>query len=129
MNPKNITLAGGVTIKARFEDGHEEDLLVRQFKIKQWPLAYPKSDDEFELVAVATGKTRAQIEELTPDSYNQAHKAMLEVNAEGFFPYASRRREKDSAALALLPPELLQKVMGEKFISSMPSPIIPPPRA
>jgi hypothetical protein len=127
MKSKNITLAGGVPIRAVFEDGHEEELLVRQLKLKEWPQAMTCLDDEIGLVAIACTKTRPQILELTPASYNEAHAAMKGANAAGFFTYAQRRLDRAAEDLRAMPPDMVEKMFRSRSTSSMPPPPIPPP--
>jgi hypothetical protein len=96
-------------LKITFQDGREAEITIQQFRVKQYQQAFPLLDDEIGLVAMASGNPRGVIEELHPDSFEQAVAAMKEVNEKGFSTWAGRQMERGAAAMRNLPPDLLEK--------------------
>ena len=93
MNTQNDTLFGGRSVAVILEDKTTDTFTVRQFRLKEYQSLLPVIEDEIELVARACDKARAAFDLVTPASYEALHKAMREVNADGFFTFVSRRTE------------------------------------
>lgn len=107
----NDTLFGSRTLPVTFEDGRTAEMVIKQFRVKQYQQAFPLLDDEMGLVALAAGCVRAEVEALHPKSFEHAYAALKEVNAEGFFIWSQRQMERGAAGMRNLPPELLEKVI------------------
>lgn len=103
------------------------ELVVKQFTLDEYDKALPLLDDERALVAWACGKTKKEISDLTPESYEALQAAVWEVNEKGFFPFARRQIDGVIKNLSSLPPELMQAQM-EKMILRARSQTSPPPR-
>jgi hypothetical protein len=126
MNTKLTTLFGSKDVAVTFDDGRQDTLAVRQFKVKEYPALLPFVTDEITMCARACSKPRSLIESLCPASYQAVFDAMKEANADGFFSYAARQIE---ANLKNLPPEMLEKLVKGELNSSTRSATLPPPAA
>jgi hypothetical protein len=120
----NDTLFGSRTLHVTFEDGRKAEIKISQFRLRQYQQAFPLLDDELGLVALASNNPRGVIEALHPASFEEAIKAVREVNAEGFFTFAERRMERGAASMRNLPPEILERLLQAK---RFPSPPLSPP--
>jgi len=120
----NDTLFGSRILPVVFEDGRKADLVVSQFRVKQYQQAFPLLDDEIGLVALAAKCTRAEVEALHPESFEEAVKALKEVNEKGFFIWSARQMERGAAGMRNLPPELVEKVIARSQ-SAKQSPLSP----
>jgi hypothetical protein len=128
MHNKIETLTGFLMRTVTREDGSPEEIKIRQIRLYDYAAAMKVYADEVALVALACGKTKKEIEALTPESYEELQGAMTQLNAKGFFAYAARQEKKSQEMLAALPPEVVQGAFG-KFLSQPPSPALPLPRA
>ena len=137
MNTQDDTLFGGRPVSVVLEDKSTDTFTVRQFRLKEYKSLLPIMDDEIALVATACDKTRPQLELVQPASYEALHKAMREVNAEGFFTFAARRTEAGQREIRLMldagvPIERIMaasQALVKNATSSSPSRTLPPSAA
>ena len=132
----NHTLFGGKTVPVVFESGATEELHVRQIKLVEYRALVALLDDEFGLVARVTGKKRAEIETLQPESYQLVFDAVREVNEKGFFTFTRRQQNAGNENLAGLvaagmPLETVVQLVGAMTKRNSPgsSATMPPPVA
>lgn len=105
MNEKMTTLIGGRRVKVHFADGREEEILVRQLPVREYDRAFGLVEDEIALTALIcarditwiVGKLPEGEDGMLPESYELLQQTAQEVNAKGFFGYATRRSQKESA--------------------------------
>lgn len=97
-------------MKVKFEDpsSAEETVEVGHIPLKHYEKAFLASDDELELCAIAIGKSKSWVMGLAPESYEDLMGAIREVNAKGFFAYASRRQEAVINRMNKVSPEVLR---------------------
>ncbi len=141
---KSETLFGGRTVSVQHEDGTTEDVKVRQLRLADYEDAYKRSEDEFEFTSFccsATGSeaplTKVWALSLQPQSYERLQIAAQEVNAAGFFQFASRKKDREQQAerranerlaemIVLLPSEKIAQALelgaGRASTSRTPSP-------
>ena len=123
-------LLGKTTVPVQRETGETGELTVNQFRLRDYPEAFRLLDDEIGLAGKACGQSRQQMETLTPESFEHVLAQVREVNAQGFFTFASRQLEKSAGTLRNLPPALVERIFaGIKPVSPPPSSIVPPPAA
>ncbi|MEI8288768.1 MAG: hypothetical protein WCH99_04800 [Verrucomicrobiota bacterium] len=124
MDPKTITLNGGVMLTVSFEplaDGTvppPASIKVRQIPVRDYEAGFPFVDDEPALVGFVCGLNKAWALTLSPDSFEEVLATGREVNAKGFFTHCQRRMERiqrEQAALygaiATMPPETVKQMM------------------
>jgi hypothetical protein len=134
---KSDTLWGGREVRVKLfpaKEGEplaEETFFVRQFRVGEYRTIFPLSDNEVALCARAcvpfpstdeslkrwTGK----VEALTPESYEDVHQAMREVNEKGFFIYRQRGMERAMQNLKEMPPELAKQLAQAPAKPSLPT--------
>lgn len=87
------TITEGSEFTVKFTDGSEEKIIIRQIPVQRYGAAFKafEEEDEAELIAISTAKTKADIEKLEPESYLLLANNFSRINATGFFPYAGRR--------------------------------------
>ncbi len=125
---KLTTLLGGKTIPVQFEDGTVGELKVRQFRLKDYELAFSLLADEIGLLALNAGQARQYIETLSPESFEAAFGVLKEINAGGFFSSAARRFARQAENLRTMPPEIVERFIAKHTTASPTrSPIMPPP--
>lgn len=88
------TLLNGVEVTVSKNDGSQEVVTVRQFKVKEYDSAFSKIDDEIGLVALAIDKPLDFVGEVSPESYEELQSKVREINEKGFFVYSSRKQER-----------------------------------
>ncbi len=125
--PPLETILGQRNVSVKFTDKRTDTFIVHQFLIPDYPAALKLFADEIGLVALACRKPRAEIEALTPESYEELQAAVQEVNAKGFFVYAARQQKLGQETLSALPADLVQAAFG-RFLSASPSQTSPPRR-
>lgn len=124
----NDTLFGQRILNVTFEDTRTAEMVIKQFRVKQYQQAFPLMDDEIGLIALASGNVRGFVEMLHPKSFEEAIKAVQEVNAEGFFVWSARQMERGAKAMQSMPAELLERAMkmpGRGSALPTPSPSSP----
>ena len=132
MDTKTTTLLGFHLLAVTLEDGTPHELKIRQIRVREYPVAYRLMEDEPALVGFATNQTKQQIENLSPESFEQALTKVQEVNAKGFFSSAARKKAAAAESLRNATPEMLDKFIaaGKAALNSPPpSPVVPPPAA
>jgi len=125
---KLTTLLGGQTRMATLEDGSQEEIVIRQLPLRDYPKAFELLGDEIGLMAFICGKPRAQFEKIAPVCYEDVQAIAREVNEKGFFSYAARRQNEVAAQVKNLPPDLLNQALS-RFTSPTPSPLSQRPPA
>jgi hypothetical protein len=113
------------TLKLSFSDGHVEEITLKQIPIKEYETATGKVFEEFALVAHATGKGPQWVYQLEPESYEELHAAVMEINERGFFRYVARRQETQAQQLKQMTPEMLRTVMESQQAASAAKPLRP----
>ena len=132
MDTKTTTLLGFHLLSVTLEDGTPAELKIRQIRVREYPVAFKHLDDEPALVGFACNQTKQQIENLSPESFEQALKKVKEVNEKGFFTYAGRKLAVMAETLRNATPEMLDKFIAAGKAGSAsptPSPVVPPPAA
>jgi hypothetical protein len=102
------TIKGGRTITVQLADGGSAEVFVRQLPLGDYEAAFLLQDDEMGLTALICGKVKQWVLSLEPESYETLRTASEEVNAKGFFVYASRQNERVTKRLNSVRPELLR---------------------
>lgn len=137
LDSKTITLNGGVPLVARLTEAREENVIVRQIPLADYERGFALVNDEIALAGFLCGKDKNWALQLMPETFEQVITLGREVNAKGFFAYATRRAVRESeanaaamAALATLPPETLKLAvqLGADSTSRISSPTSPSPR-
>lgn len=120
MSNPNDTLYGGREVKveilptAKDQPVRYETFFVRQFRVGEYRVLFPISDDEIALAAKACDKPVEVIGLLAPESYEKLHAAIQEVNEKGFFTYQLRQLDRAMDGLRGMPPELLKSAIALK---------------
>ena len=114
------------TVSVVFEGGRTEEMTINEIKLKDYPLALKCVADEFSLVALATGRQRTVILDLTPASYEAVAAAVWSVNEAGFFSYAQRQEKRGVDLISKLSPDRLGEMLA--LSQSTPTPSGLPPR-
>lgn len=133
---------GGRTVTVVHEDGSTESVTARQLPLKHYKSALPLLDDEFALTAFCCDRTTEKgpavadsnwVMTLRPKSFESLRAAVSEVNAEGFFVFATRhtekqRRENEKLLQALDPERLkaLSQAGASALQNSSPRPRLTP---
>lgn len=91
---KTIALHGGKTVVARFRDGMNRELKVRQLAVRELPDFLRLIDDEPGKIELCAGLTAAEVDNLTPESHEELHAAVEEVNSDAFFAWLRRRVQR-----------------------------------
>lgn len=103
-----------------------ESWFVRQFRVREYPAAFKVLDDEIALCARSVDKPADAVGNLLPESYEEIHRTMREVNKEGFFSYAARQMARATESLKEMPIELVNNLIRlapTPLNSPMPLPI------
>lgn len=105
-----ITFLGGLQATVTHEDGSTETIKIRQLRLADYELAIPLLNDEFALTAFCCQSipspnpdpgakmvtlTKPWVMTLEPSSYEVLRARAEEVNAKGFFSFATRRTERE----------------------------------
>lgn len=124
----NDTLFAGRLITVTLLDGTTAEFKVHQLSLAQYERAFALLDDEITLTAFICGHDLKWAENLKPESYEQVYAVAQEVNARGFFVWSQRRKQREQvvhernlAAMAQLPPEVVKLAMQVGSASSSPS--------
>jgi hypothetical protein len=109
----------GEPIEVRTESGVVENVTLRQLRVREYPLARRRLDNEPSLIDLACQKPDGWSETLTPESYDALATRLPEVNALFFASCARQARTQ----LSLLPDELRRALTVS--IPSSPAPPSP----
>ena len=150
LDPKTITLNGGLDLRVLFEKPSPEaaapapaSIKVRQIPVREYEAGFRHLKDEAALVGFLCGKDKTWALTLTPDAFEEILELGTEVNERGFFTSARRRADREQkeqaawvAVLATLPQETVKLAMEaglanqnpSRSPSSWPGPLPPPAR-
>lgn len=119
------TLNGGKTMTAKFIEGNEKEVTVKQITVGDYKKCFPMVDDEIELTGFVCGLMPPEMNLLTPESYEQLWAAVREVNEKGFFTYATRQLDRAQKQMEAMPPEMLKVAMQSAPALKSQSPGLP----
>ena len=121
------TLFGGVTLDLQTAGGAVVQVKARQLPLTDYERALGLVDDEFKFMSFVCGQPPEWSTTLHPDSYETLVAEVTRVN-QAFFAYAVRRAQAAMNKVALLPPKMAEKFMGEALVQiNARSPVSPPP--
>ena len=148
LDPKTITLNGGLDLRVLFEKPSPEaaapppaSIKMRQIPVREYESGFRFLEDEPALVGFLCGHDKAWALTLSPESFEEVLALGQEVNERGFFTSARRRTERAEkqqaawvAVLATLPQETVKLAMeaGLANQNQLRSPtswpgVVPPP--
>lgn len=141
------TLFGGKPATVLHEDGSSKEIRVRQLRLVEYERAFSLIEDEIAFTAFCCSHTAGPAGDaatvpftkdwaltLQPESFEILQALVQEVNAGGFFSYASRRKAREQqqmmATLEKLTPEqmLVAAEIGGVKTSSGSATSLPRPR-
>lgn len=101
MNPesKTETLFGGRMVAVTLLDGTTAEFKVRQLPLGEYEAAFKVRKKEMEFTALVCGHDLAWLNNVAPESYEVLRTAAREVNAKGFFSYATRQETLEGEQL------------------------------
>ncbi len=94
MSDSMTALLGGKKAVAKFRDGMNSEVTVRQLPVRLMPDYLRLIDDEPARLELVCALKPEEVDRLTPQSHDELVALVEEVNGEGFFAWLRRRVER-----------------------------------